>query len=181
MTSNNSDIYESVLLSAQYNSTACTKKSFLLKYLNNKKMQLLCCNKNITMILILLLLFIGFSSATLSKSDIKVNVKIPKEAKIGDYIDMQCNWEIHGNKSLYSVKWYKDGHEFFRYVPNNPQSIQTFPQLGVKLQNLLSRANSIRLMDLTLASAGLYKCEVSTDGPAFATSFMTGNLYVVCE
>ncbi|XP_008545385.1 uncharacterized protein LOC103569706 [Microplitis demolitor] len=177
MTSNNSDIYESAIPSVQCNLIFPTKIHYFRKYLNNKENQMHRPHKIVTMIL--LLLYIGFSTASFSKKDIKVNVEIPKEAEIGDYVDLRCNWEIHGNKSLYSVKWYKDGHEFFRYVPNNPQPIQTFPQIGVKLQSMLSRENSIRLIDLSLSSAGQYKCEVSTEGPAFATSFMTGNLNVV--
>lgn len=44
-----------------------------------------------------------------------------------------------------------------------------------------SRENSIRLMDLSLTSTGQYKCEVSTEGPAFATSFKTGNFTVICK
>ncbi|XP_034942336.1 uncharacterized protein [Chelonus insularis] len=127
---------------------------------------------------IILLLFIGFSSVS-SSSDVKVTVDIPKEAEIGENIDMKCNWEIYGGKSLYTVKWYKDGHEFFRYIPNNHQPIQTFSQAGVKLDTARSKENLIRVTNLTLDNAGQYKCEISTDGPAFATSFKTGNLSVI--
>lgn len=67
-------------------------------------------------------------------SDIKVDARVPKEAELGGTIDMKCDWKIDGGKSLYSVKWYKDGHEFFRYVPDNHPRIQTFPQQGIKLE-----------------------------------------------
>ncbi|KAK0074141.1 hypothetical protein PV325_008710, partial [Microctonus aethiopoides] len=64
---------------------------------------------------------------------IKVTARIPSEAEVGEHVEMECRWDIYGGKSLYSVKWYKDGHEFFRYVPDNVQPLQTFNQPGVKL------------------------------------------------
>ncbi|XP_063992475.1 uncharacterized protein LOC135170507 isoform X2 [Diachasmimorpha longicaudata] len=111
--------------------------------------------------------------------DIKVTAQIPKEAEVSHGVEMSCQWEIREGKSLYSVKWYKDGHEFFRYKPINHPRIQTFPQPGVKLDKISSRENAIRLMDVSFTSTGQYKCEVSTEGPAFATAFKTGNLTVI--
>jgi hypothetical protein len=32
---------------------------------------------------------------------------------------------------LYSVKWYKDGNEFYRYVPRDMPPAQVFPLPGV--------------------------------------------------
>ncbi|KAK0169055.1 hypothetical protein PV327_002802 [Microctonus hyperodae] len=69
----------------------------------------------------------------IGNDDIKVSTRIPSEAEVGDHVEMECRWDIYGGKSLYSVKWYKDGHEFFRYVPDNVQPLQTFNQPGVKL------------------------------------------------
>ncbi|XP_011304911.1 uncharacterized protein [Fopius arisanus] len=127
---------------------------------------------------VILLLSLGLSTAYSSK-DMKVTAQIPKEAELAHEVNMSCQWELNGGKSLYSVKWYKDGHEFFRYIPGNHPRIQTFTQPGVNLDKMSSRENAIRLMDVSFASTGQYKCEVSTEGPAFATAFRTGNLTVI--
>ena len=34
---------------------------------------------------------------------------------------------------LYSVKWYKGRHEFYRYMPGNQPKIKTFPVKGMKI------------------------------------------------
>lgn len=80
--------------------------------------------------LLFIYLFIFFLCVS---TDIKVSARIPSEAEVGEHVEMECRWDIYGGKSLYSVKWYKDGHEFFRYVPDNVQPLQTFNQPGVKL------------------------------------------------
>jgi hypothetical protein len=35
------------------------------------------------------------------------------------------------HEALYSVKWYKDGNEFFRYVPRDMPPVQIFALPGV--------------------------------------------------
>lgn len=34
-------------------------------------------------------------------------------------------------EALYSVKWYKDGFEFYRYVPRDHPPAQVFDQSGI--------------------------------------------------
>ena len=36
--------------------------------------------------------------------------------------------------SLYSVKWYRNEQEFFRYVPNDRPKLQIFPQRGIRVE-----------------------------------------------
>ena len=35
--------------------------------------------------------------------------------------------------ALYSVKWYKGRHEFYRYMPTEPPIIKTFPVKNMKI------------------------------------------------
>lgn len=62
-----------------------------------------------------------------------MEIKVPSEAKVGSSVELGCEWRLFGRNGLYSVKWYKDDHEFFRYVPENDPRIQTFPQPGVNI------------------------------------------------
>lgn len=43
-----------------------------------------------------------------------------------------CKYNLD-NESLYSVKWYKDGHEFYRYVPRDTPPAQVFALPGVNV------------------------------------------------
>ncbi|KAG7198281.1 hypothetical protein KM043_005684 [Ampulex compressa] len=114
-----------------------------------------------------------------SRGDIEVEVMVPKEAEVGSSVELKCDWRLLGGNGLYSVKWYKDDHEFFRYMPDNDPRIQTFTQPGVTLERRSNSEKSIRLKDLVLASAGQYKCEVSNEAPSFDTAYETANLTVI--
>lgn len=130
---------------------------------------------------VLAIQFVG-AAAMSSKagSDIRVDFKMPDEAAVGSSIELRCEWRILGESNLYSVKWYKDDHEFFRYLPDSNQRTQIFPRPGVKVE---TRPNTeqrwIKLKDLVLQSSGQYKCEVSTEAPSFATTYQTANLTVI--
>ncbi|XP_011158966.2 uncharacterized protein LOC105195292 [Solenopsis invicta] len=105
---------------------------------------------------------------------------MPKEAEVGSSIELRCEWQILSGSNLYSVKWYKDDHEFFRYLPDSNQRTQIFPRPGVKVETRPSNEQRwIRLRDLALESSGQYKCEVSTEAPSFATTYQTANLTVI--
>ena len=57
-------------------------------------------------------------------------IVIPRHVKPKETVKLICNFELMGGY-LYSVKWYKDEHEFFRYMPRGYPSTQTFPVEGV--------------------------------------------------
>jgi hypothetical protein len=45
-------------------------------------------------------------------------------------IKLECQYDMEDEK-LYSVKWYKDGHEFYRYLPRDQPPATLFPQNGI--------------------------------------------------
>lgn len=48
---------------------------------------------------------------------------IPQWADLRSSVTLYCQFDT-GGVSLYSVKWYKDDHEFFQYTPGfNPQTL----------------------------------------------------------
>ncbi|ERL93758.1 hypothetical protein D910_11044 [Dendroctonus ponderosae] len=55
---------------------------------------------------------------------------VPSHSLKNDSVVMQCHYKL-GDETLYSVKWYKDGNEFYRYVPRNSPATQVFPLVGV--------------------------------------------------
>ena len=40
----------------------------------------------------------------------------PLLAEVGQDLSLLCNYQVMSD-SLYSIKWYRDDKEFFRYIP----------------------------------------------------------------
>ncbi|KAE8740960.1 hypothetical protein FOCC_FOCC013515 [Frankliniella occidentalis] len=59
-----------------------------------------------------------------------VEVKIPPHTIRTHPVTLECNYDLQG-EALYSVKWYKDGREFYRYVPGDLPNAQVFDLAGV--------------------------------------------------
>lgn len=95
-------------------------------------------------------------------------LQIPQHVVFNETIRMQCNFSLD-NELLYSVKWYKDGHEFYRYVPKDEPTVQIFPVAGVNVNTHHSTERSVVLNNVDLSSSGRYRCEVSAEAPAFQT------------
>jgi hypothetical protein len=61
-----------------------------------------------------------------------VRVIIPVDVSHGDSTTLQCLYDLEGD-SLYTVKWYKGEHEFYRFTPRENPSIKIFPLRGLKI------------------------------------------------
>ncbi|GIX73518.1 ig-like domain-containing protein [Caerostris extrusa] len=57
---------------------------------------------------------------------------VPSPTTQGESVELICSYELDEDK-LYSVKWYKDDVEFYRYVPNDWPPGQFLPLQGVKV------------------------------------------------
>ncbi|XP_013142256.1 PREDICTED: uncharacterized protein LOC106106249 [Papilio polytes] len=79
---------------------------------------------------------------------------------------MTCDYDLEGGR-LYSVKWYRDNEEFYRYMPRLRPPQHAHRLDGVKVDVERSSARRVHLRDLTLKSRGLYRCEVSEEAPSF--------------
>ena len=44
------------------------------------------------------------------------SVEVPDHAPVSSVATLRCNYHL-GKDKLYSVKWYKDSSEFYRFVP----------------------------------------------------------------
>ena len=59
-------------------------------------------------------------------------LSVPGQLILGGSANLGCNYALAGSK-LYSVKWYKDGQEFFRFMPSMDTQIEVFPVRGVSV------------------------------------------------
>ena len=59
-------------------------------------------------------------------------LSVPKQLILGQSASLVCNYDLEMSK-LYSVKWYKDGQEFFRFMPSMDNKIEVFNVRGVNV------------------------------------------------
>lgn len=57
---------------------------------------------------------------------------VPSPTTQGESVELICSYKLDEDK-LYSVKWYKDEVEFYRYVPNDWPPGQFLPLQGVRV------------------------------------------------
>ncbi|XP_066901242.1 cell adhesion molecule 2 [Halyomorpha halys] len=105
-------------------------------------------------------------------------VRIDKHTVRGNMSRLECKFDLQG-ESLYSVKWYKDGHEFYRYLPRDSPPGQVFPLNGVRVIQDESNESQVTIGPLELSSSGRYRCEVSAEAPSFQTVSDHGDMLTV--
>ncbi|KAG5871796.1 hypothetical protein JTB14_034063 [Gonioctena quinquepunctata] len=107
-----------------------------------------------------------------------VSVIIPPAVKVLDDVALQCHYDLEG-EILYTVKWYKGPHEFFRFIPKELPNKMVFRQPGINVDVSKSSSTTVVLKNVQFEGTGRYQCEVSTDAPYFDTNMDSGFLYVV--
>ncbi|XP_045125754.1 uncharacterized protein LOC123513014 [Portunus trituberculatus] len=103
---------------------------------------------------------------------------IPPYKLRGETVELRCDYEP-GNSSIYSVKWFKDDEEFYRYVPRDTPPYHIFPRGGVTLDEENSQPGRLVLKQVGFNTSGQYRCEVSAEGPDFNTVTGRGSLLVI--
>ncbi|XP_048504863.1 cell adhesion molecule 2-like isoform X2 [Athalia rosae] len=93
---------------------------------------------------------------------------VPRHVVRGQNVRLECNFELD-RETLYSVKWYKDGNEIYRFVPRDKPPVVDFSLPGVTVDLHNSTERSVVLNQVTLMSSGRYRCEVSAEAPSFQT------------
>lgn len=64
---------------------------------------------------------------------------VPSPTLAGESVELTCSFDLE-NDRLYSVKWYRNGLEFYRYVPKNWPPAQYLAMPGIKVD--VSKRNS---------------------------------------
>jgi len=103
---------------------------------------------------------------------------IPSNAIRTEDIILECNYDLQGD-SLYSVKWYRNGQEFYRHIPTDRPQTVVFRQAGLIVDEYKSTETRIVLRNVDLTTSGKFRCEVSGEAPLFQTATFTNVLIVV--
>ncbi|KAI1288398.1 Cytochrome c oxidase assembly protein COX16 -like protein, mitochondrial [Halotydeus destructor] len=98
-----------------------------------------------------------------------LRLDVPTAVRNGSAIYLGCHFDLQG-ETLYSVKWYRNYVEFFRFLPVNiPRPGQPVKLKGAFVDARLSNSTHVFLYRTDLDSEGTYTCEVTTDSPTYAT------------
>ena len=78
----------------------------------------------------------SISDNSKNSSIVITQIKIPPYVILGQTVHLYCLFELRNGTDLYTLKWFKDGAEFYRSVPRasvrkNRRLI--FPRPGVKV------------------------------------------------
>lgn len=103
---------------------------------------------------------------------------LPSHAIQGEDVVLECDYDMEGDR-LYSVKWYRNGKEFYRHIPSDNPPTAVFSQPGLVVDELQSTETRIVLKRVQLSSEGSYLCEVSGEAPLFQTAKNENYLSVV--
>ncbi|KAI8420645.1 hypothetical protein MSG28_007887, partial [Choristoneura fumiferana] len=92
---------------------------------------------------------------------------------------LACLYELT-DAPLYSVKWYRGRHEFYRYSPTETPATKIFPFAGINVDLARSNQSQVVLTRVSFGLSGNFSCEVTADAPSFATSIVSNNMEAMC-
>ncbi|KAG8197881.1 hypothetical protein JTE90_020261 [Oedothorax gibbosus] len=97
-----------------------------------------------------------------------LGLDVPTAVMVGEPVWLNCSLDLESD-DLYSVKWYKNDVEFYRYLPRDNPKGQKYDLPGVDLDLSRSRQGNVYLRNTDLHTEGLYRCEASAESPTFQT------------
>ncbi|XP_022255395.1 uncharacterized protein LOC106471062 [Limulus polyphemus] len=118
--------------------------------------------------MLLLCALIHLLAVTVSNGLRILYLDVPQSVGSRQEVRLGCRYDLEKD-SLYSVKWYKDDLEFFRFVPKENPQRQFFPLDGINVDFTRSNKDVVLIEDVQMATGGMYRCEVSADAPSFRT------------
>ncbi|XP_056638684.1 cell adhesion molecule 2-like [Diorhabda sublineata] len=107
-----------------------------------------------------------------------VRVNVPQYRVPGETAQLQCEYDL-GNDTLYSVKWYKDHEEFYRFVPKERPQSNWFEVDGIHVDMSRSDSKRVVIRPIDWKSTGIFRCEVSAEAPSFASAQSEAKMEVV--
>ncbi|RWS26363.1 uncharacterized protein B4U80_01213, partial [Leptotrombidium deliense] len=97
-----------------------------------------------------------------------IHVHVPSYVILGESVWLNCSYDLESDQ-LYSIKWYKNNSEFYRFLPTDDPPGQKYRADGVYLDLTKSTFGNISLSRTDSNSEGIYRCEVSAEAPTFQT------------
>lgn len=96
-----------------------------------------------------------------------IELRVPAHVAEGSDVLLGCAFDLE-NDILYSVKWYKDNYEFYRYLGFENHAV-TYYTRGIQVDVTRSSIDTVWLKNVSSSASGTYICEVQGEAPGFAT------------
>ncbi|XP_064470697.1 uncharacterized protein LOC135385350 [Ornithodoros turicata] len=97
-----------------------------------------------------------------------VRLDVPSVVRRGEPAWLNCSYQL-GNDQLYSIKWYKNNVEIYRFLPSEVPPVKVYNMPGIHVDLSKSNESNLYLNTTDLNSEGKYRCEVSAESPSFQT------------
>nr|XP_053629450.1 uncharacterized protein LOC128686528 [Cherax quadricarinatus] len=91
-----------------------------------------------------------------------VRVQVPASVQAGDTVQLHCHFDLETDK-LYSLTWWREQHQFYQFTPAAAKTKSKYDTLGIHVDEARSSMNTVVLRNVSLDTAGKYKCEVVAD------------------
>ncbi|XP_076650410.1 uncharacterized protein LOC143357729 [Halictus rubicundus] len=119
-----------------------------------------------------LLLIVGGATGL---KDLTINV--PGMVRSGDTVTLSCHYDLEGS-SLYTIQWFLEEVEFYRYVPDRETPYNVYDVDGIHVNVSKSNTHDVTLVNVSRKLTGTYKCEVSAS-PSYHTLIKRAKMEVV--
>ncbi|KAF2367567.1 Immunoglobulin V-set domain [Trinorchestia longiramus] len=107
----------------------------------------------------------------MSAGSLLKTLEVPQFTFVSGTVTLRCVYDM-GTSRLYSLKWYHNNTEFYRYVPTERNGPVNIGPTNIFMLHEVSRDSNhvtLSLSRLTVAATGTYKCEVLAEHPSFRT------------
>ncbi|RZF41876.1 hypothetical protein LSTR_LSTR005338 [Laodelphax striatellus] len=109
-----------------------------------------------------------------------VTLEAPSYVRLGEPATLVCHYDLEEG-SLYSVKWYRGRHEFYRYSPGDRPTNKIFPFPGINVNLEQSNATQVTLTDVGFNLSGNLSCEVTAEEPPFFRNAVVSTSLIVIK
>ena len=75
----------------------------------------------------------------------------PQLVNMGELVTLVCRYDL-GKDAVYSIKWYKDSHEIYRYVPTDQPEYFVFKTKGVNVDVSLNSEKQVSKTPILMCS-----------------------------
>ncbi|XP_026673592.1 cell adhesion molecule 1-like [Ceratina calcarata] len=107
-----------------------------------------------------------------------LTIYVPAMVRSGDTVTLSCHYDLEG-LSLYTIQWFLEATEFYRYLPEREPPYSTFNVDGIHVNVSKSNAFDVTLVNVSRKLTGMYKCEVSAGSPTYHTLIERSSMEVV--
>ncbi|XP_054165111.1 uncharacterized protein LOC128962735 [Oppia nitens] len=91
-----------------------------------------------------------------------VRISAPDYIRFGDPLWLNCSCDLP-IQSIYSIKWFKNNHEFYRYIVSDAKPKTFYNTTGIYPDTSSTEFGNIHMTQTDFQTEGSYRCEISSE------------------